>query len=423
MPLAPRCLDVATIGPFVARLTLGLIVLLVFLSPAEALAGPTWPSEKMFEAAMKWFEEIARRINQNLSGSSAAGFATSWAAGIFITCALIQSAVFFTSILLKRRQGGDVTDLLKRMTRYFIFVFVCWGILTFEGDITTTLGDALILRLAPEINTFAGKTAGYVTNADGSYSPTNPAEVVKAGWRTSNLMLKNSVFIWKSPELASADSSSVTTSGWQSLNPANWPAAIADAVVDAVPTIANFATILFSPDIILLLLIYCLTVFSFYAISMIALVAYITYIMATGFAPIFLAFLPLRIAAPVVTGYIRFYLYALIKLFAIYIFLPVMTILPEVALSIMTGTSTLAVSAWMDWAETLSSVVFDPTELDVTTGESDVPLGNIRARMDAIFMTGGFAVCAAAVVKTVPSRFAEIVTGGFSLDPLWDIYD
>jgi len=410
--------------------SLACVFVIALLFPEVAWANPqeTWPSEKMLPTAMAFFERLATNINANLSGTSATSFLTSsWAARIFYTCALLQGAVYLANYVLRSNQrSADGPDrLFTGLVRYLVFVGVGLGVLLFEGDITTLMGDALLNRAAPLINTHAGEAAGYHLETDGTFVPVNPAEVVKAGWRVSSIVYANASLVWKSPAIIESDSTNteIEDPGWFSIDPSNWPASITEMLWDAPSQFLGLLEFIVSPDMWMMLIIYVLTVIAFYAIAFILVVAEISYSMSTAFLPLFLAFLPLRIASSIVTGYVRFYIYALIKLFAIYIFLPVMMVLPEVSLAVLAGTDLLHVAATYDAVNAVANATINSGNFDFTLGENDIPFQNTRARMDAILITGGLAICAAAVVKTVPQRLAEMVSSGFNLEPLYRLYD
>jgi TrbL/VirB6 plasmid conjugal transfer protein. len=157
---------------------------------------------------------------------------------------------------------------------------------------------------------------------------------------------------------------------------------------------------------------------TFYVIAFQVIIADITLALLGGFMPLFLAFLPLSFASPVVSGYVRYYLYTLFKLFFIYILLIPVINLPGLVIA-TTSTDTLTQTNPIDGCE--NPLVSNPDAFSVENTKPETT--NKFSRADLSISLAALALAGAALLKTIPERLASQVTSRFTLAPLYDIHD
>jgi len=410
----------------------------IFPVDAFAQAADKWPAEKMLPAAIGWFDKLGEAIRNKFHPTDPSGRVVfdgnlSWAEAVFLFCAAVQGAVFLLISVLRQttsRTGGPV-KLGFKMLRFVIFVAVAGGLLQYNYKITEKMEDIFITQMAPEVTNIGG--AGF--NGFGpAGTPQNAAEVIKVGWSVSSNIYSNASIIFHPESITQGDSTQAGAGDAEKVayDPDGWGSWISTNIAEAatgmnttLQAVSGLVEFVFSPDMWLAAIIWLVTLIAFYAIAFQVVTARIVLALVSAFVPLFLAFTPLRVAQPLVSGFIRYWLYAFIKLTAIYLFLPALMILPLIAQEVLSGTNNVVIAGTVDAINSFQNLTdsYFSNDYPFSVGWKDVSMDNMWARLDGMLIVGGLAVVAAAVVKIVPTRFAEFSTQGFSLEPLYDLYD
>lgn len=419
------------------------VVGVLFISsifPLEALAqaADKWPAEKMLPAAIGWFDKLGEAIRNKFHPTDPSGRVVfdgnlSWAEAVFLFCAAVQGSVFLLISVLRQttsRTGGPV-KLGFKMLRFVIFVAVAGGLLQYNYKITEKMEDIFITMMAPEVTNIGG--AGF-NGFSPAGTPQNAAEVIKVGWNVSSNIYANASLVFHPEAITQGDSTEAGAGDAEKVayHSEDWASWISSNLAEAasgmnttLQAVSGLVEFLFNPDMWLAGIIWIVTVIAFYAIAFQVVTARIVLALVSAFVPLFLALTPLRVAQPLVSGFIRYWLYAFIKLTAIYLFLPALMILPLVAQEVLSGTNHIKLAHTVDSINSFQILTnaYLGNDYPFDVGWKDVSMDNMWARLDGMLIVGGLAVVAAGVVRIVPTRFAEFSTQGFSLEPLYDLYD
>lgn len=393
------------------------VVLLGFLAcaslwaflPTAALAQSyTFPSEPALNAVIEYYYEFGEVLNGKLEG---------WAARIFTLAATIQAALILWNIILEevaRRQysAGGVRGLLRKLLSFLLFIFLTGAILTNNATITNKFESYFLDDIAPWVLNEACYTSG------GSES-LSPATVVKMGWWVFYQSRDNMYLATSSGQLAdstAADSVTQTSDGlFSSLIPSSvkeninsliGSAKYALGIVTSIPRLLTFiATLLLIP--------------SYYVVAFQLIIAELTLALIKAFIPIFLALLPLSFASSIVSGYVRYYLYTVFKLFFIYLLLVPVLKLPGIIQASMTLDSSSSVSSPIGGCT--NSLIDNPDSF--TAPDQDGSAMTKTSRYDVALTFAALALASVALLKTIPDRLASYLTSGFNLRFLYRIYE
>lgn len=376
--------------------------------PELALAQSLWafPSEGILNVVLEYFYYLSGEINTRISP---------WAGAIFVLCATLEAALLFWNIILEemnRRSysSGGIRGLLWQITTFIIFIAVGGGILANDAYITNEIEESLVREIAPWVvdgacfSTTAGKT-----------SPISPSEVVKLGWWIQDESYANMMLA-----VGGGNYSDSTSTGVEESTPDIWgvPKSVEESIASFTGSVEWILNMLTDPGLLITYFAALLIIPTFYVIAFQIIITEITVAMLGAIMPIFLAFLPLPYASPVVSGYIRYYLYNVFKLFFIYILLVPVILIPGIVIA-TTSTETVT-----------SANPIDGCEGALTTGPGGFSAPNVVpeaegkvSRMDLSITLAVMGLAGAAILKTIPENVARQVTSRFTIQPLYDIYD
>lgn len=397
-----------------SRRFLVLVGLLAFASlwaflPTAALAQSyTFPSEPALNAVIEYYYRFGRVLNGRLRP---------WAARIFTLAATIQAALILWNIILEevaRRQysAGGVRGLLRKLLSFILFIFLTGAILTNSATITNKFESYFLNDIAPWVL----NEACYASNGSQSLSPST---IVKMGWWVFYQSRDNMYLATSSGQLAdstAADSVSQTTDGLfsylvpssvkENINSLIGSAKYALGIVTSIPRLVTFiATLLLIP--------------SYYVLAFQVIIAELTLALVKAFIPIFLALLPLSFASSIVSGYVRYYLYTVFKLFFIYLLLVPVLKLPGIIQASMTLSSSDTVSSPI--GNCTNALIDNPDSF--TAPDADGEAKTQTSRYDVALTFAALALASVSLLKTIPERLASYVTSGFSLRFLYQIYE
>lgn len=394
-----------------------------------------WPSQKILPAAIGWFREWAQNIQANLTGGSTGSVLGSMAGQVFALCAFVQSAVFLLNAILRSRTERDenIEKFLFRFVRYIVFLFVALGIFSNSGYLADRINKILLEDIAPKVTAVSGASYSTGPGYNSSGDRMNPGEILKAGWRVNGFMLANASAVVQADALVENDSTSQSVAYFEGLsyNQNTWPKWVSEAtgsswinsISGAAGMLAYLVEFIISPNMWIALIAAAITLITFYYIAFQVVVAEILYFVTTAFLPLFLAFLPLRFLSPITSGFFRWWAYTLMKLFALYLILPTLLLLPEVSLAAIRGTSSFYQGTTIFGpGEFITKEFYSSSAFPYAAGDKNVakhPFG----RTDAILITTVIAFAAAGIVKVAPQKVAQFLTQRLSLEPLYQLYD
>lgn len=399
-----------------SRLTAVVAVLVVWaaLSP-EAMAQSYFPSNSALDSVINYYNSFATALNARLLG---------WAQAIFGICATIQAALFLWNIMLEeisRRSlsSGGVRGLLQKLLAYTIFIGLTGWLLTNNADLTRDFNEAVISGVAPWV------LANSCFSGAGTYAdPISPGEIVEVGWWTyeqtnENMYLAVGGGQFSSDTTGVPDSTAAGTDAWYDTF---MPDGAKETISSWTGTMDWLMTFISTPSYWVVMFAMFLIIPTFYVIAFQVIIAHITLALIVGVMPIFLAFLPLSFTSPIVSGYVRYYLYTLFKLLFIYILLVPVLQLPAIIFAGTTGPGTsLGSVPSFPIADCTGPLLNSPDGFDVA--DNPDPPANNRSRADLALAMAAFALAAAAILKTIPERIASYMTARFSLRPLYDIFE
>ena len=379
-----------------------------FLPTAALAQSYAFPSEPALNSIIDYYYRFGRVLNGKLRP---------WAARIFTLAATIQAALILWNIILEevaRRQysAGGVRGLLRKLLSFLLFIFLTGAILTNNATITNSFESYFLNDIAPWVL----NEACYAPNGSQSLSPST---VVKMGWWVFYQSRDNMYLATSSGQLAdstAADSVGQTEDGIfsyvipsgvkENINSLIGSAKYALGIITSIPRLLTFiATLLLIP--------------SYYVIAFQVIIAELSLALIKAFIPVFLAFLPLSFASTVVSGYVRYYLYTVFKLFFIYLLLVPVLKLPSVILASMTTNSSTTVSSPI--GNCTNTLIDNPDGF--TAPDQSGEAKTQTSRYDVALTFAAFALASVSLLKTIPERLASYVTSGFSLRFLYQIYE
>lgn len=376
--------------------------------PEPAAAQNLWafPSEGILNTVLEYFYQLSGQINDRISF---------WARAIFVLCATLEAVLLFWNIILEemnRRSysSGGIRGLLWQITTFIIFVSLGGTILANDGYITNEIEEGLVRNIAPWV-----VNGACFSTTSGKTSPLSPSEVVKVGWWIQDRSYNNMMLA-----VGGGAFSDSTKSGLKSKTNETWylPKSVVSAIDTFTGSVEWILNMLSNPSLLITYFSALLIIPTFYVIAFQIIITEITVAMLGAFMPLFLAFLPLSFASPVIDGYIRYYLYTVFKLFFIYILLVPSILLPGM---VVASTSTKSLSATNPISGCENALTTGPGGFSVPNIKSKAP-GKIT-RMDLSITLAVLGLVAAAILKTIPERIARQVTSRFTIQPLYDIYD
>jgi hypothetical protein len=399
-----------------ARLAASLLavaVLWAFL-PSHALAQKV--SETLLDEVINYFGGLGAVINNRILG---------WAQTIFLICASIQIALILWNIMLEeisRRSlsSGGVRGLLKKLLLYSIFITFSGWLLTNNRDVFNGMTETFHDQLAPWVISQACFAPAATA---GAYNPPGSGEIIEVGWWMYESSNENFMLA-----VGASDFTDTTSSG----NPDQveddswWDWTMKQTNLDDISSWAPDPSYIFdlitTPTSWIILLAAALIIPTFYVIAFQVLIAEITLRMITAFLPIVLAFLPLTFLSPLISGYIRYWLYTLLKLFFIYILLIPVLKIPSMIIASTSNASMGNTQSPLDACAGVSGGFLDnPGSFSGFTQVGDP--NSFRDRADLALVIAALLLAGASLLKTIPERLATFMTQQFSLRPLYDIIE
>lgn len=383
--------------------------------PPETLAQSLFfPSEGLLDQVQAYYTYVANEINGSLTG---------WAEIIFGVAATIQAALLLWEIMIeemarRRISGGGVRGVLQKLLFYFFFVGIGAYMLSNNQFLTDEFEIILYNEVAPHVldeSCFQEDPSN-----PGEYDPISASQIVELGWWVFFQSKENA---WLAIQSGQVTDSTSTGSGGTSSTDSFW--SFSDEIqeeIDSFTASLDYITTLLDPLHLTVFFAMLLIIPTYYVIAFQVVIAELTLTFLGGLLPFFLAFLPLTFLSPIVSGYIRYYLYTVFKLFFIYILLVPILKLPGIIIALSsTDTAATEPSPIND----CTNSALDSPQIGGSTFDAggDFDAANIYSRMDMAITITAFALASAALLKTIPSRLAGYVTRSFSLRPLYDLVD
>lgn len=329
------------------------------------------------------------------------------AEALFYVAATFQGAIYFLQIMYERRRGREdhVAYFINRMIRFIIFVAIIGGLLRTAEYWTAAITDGL-LQAASIMTGGTGFEGGW-----GSSTPIGPGAIVSQGW---DIMWQGYEQAAGLVEEASSQSSKPDTSGDDGGTLSGIYNAVSGAVNEVTDTMTALLNLLTSPDLWIIMIALIGTLLSFIGIAIQIIFIESVYALTTGMMPLFLALAALPGLHGVATGYLKFWLQVVLRMFMLYIVIGVVLYFPVYMAQILPDSFSLGEGAFRSLVGTLPQEVYDDPDIAWEAGKQRLMASvSIAALSAAMFM----------LVRFLPRTFSEVVASNISFDWLRDLLD
>jgi hypothetical protein len=401
-------------APDLARRALQVLCALIVLSVTWAigmalptLAQATGESTQSFDYLAKGVLNVVQYIGdamfKRIDGPAEA---------LFYVAATFQGAIYFLQIMYERRRGREdhVAYFINRMIRFMIFVAIIGGLLRTAEYWTAAITDGL-LQAASVMTGGTGFQGGW-----GSSTPIGPGAIVSQGWDV----------VWQGYEQASglAEAAVEETGGGESPSGEEGGGmmgsitesynALKETVTGVTDTLTGILNLLTSPDLWIIMIALIGTLLSFVGIAIQIIFIESVYAITTGMMPLFLALAALPGLHGVATGYLKFWLQVVLRMFMLYIVIGVVLYFPVYMAQILPDSFSMGEGAFRALVGTMPPEVYDNPDIAWEAGKQRLMASvSIAALSAAMFM----------LVRFLPRTFSEVVSSNISFDWLRDLID